>query len=324
MIVGALVSSACGARTALRVRDVASSDATIDARAAQDVIDDSLGDSQSDRDDVSDVTDAIEDRDVFDCRLDPMRACDDRNACTADLCRSDGTCLHSNITCDDEDPCTANQCDPAGVCVFAAIECGGCADGQRDAFLDRARNPDIAGCAGGFALPGLNREAAPTCARIAGDDGPNPTGLGCRSSDLCAEGFHVCRSAGEVRACSRDGCAGAQDGPPKSFWATRQTGPGCLQCATGTAPDCTNRDCRADCANTSHTSHTTYDIFGCGSLGSIPQASCSPLDRSGNNLCSALRAPWRCDDPPMEADVRESEFVVKPGAEAGGVICCRD
>lgn len=307
-------TSACGARTALRVTDVQSRDSTLDAVTTLDVasdrIDDPLGDSQLDRVD-----------DVFDCRADPIRACDDRNACTTDRCQPDGTCARSNVTCDDEDPCTANQCDAVMGCVFPAIECGGCADGQRDAFRDRARYPDIAGCAGGFALPGLNREAAPSCARIAGDDGPNPTGVGCRASDLCAEGFHVCRSAGDVRARSRDGCAGAQDGPPDCFWATRQTGPGCLQCATGTALDCTSRDCRSNCANTAN---TTNDIFGCGSLGSVPQASCAPLDRSGNNLCTALRAPWRCDDPPMEADARESEFVVKLGPEAGGVLCCRD
>ncbi len=311
-----LVALGCGSRSGLRVRDGSASE-RMDAAAPDvidDVIPDSTADSLPDRVMVDDVT-------VFDCRVDPMRLCDDNNACTTDRCLPDGTCARVNITCDDEDPCTANQCDAALGCRFVAIECGGCADGARDAFRDRARYPDIAGCAGGFELPGLNRDDAPTCARIAGDDGPNANGTGCRASDLCAEGFHVCRSSGEVRARSIDGCAGAGDAEPRTFWATRQTGPGYLQCATGTALDCTNRDCRDNCANTSN---TTNDIFGCGSLGSSPQASCAPLDRSGNNLCGELVRPWRCDQPAGQADVRESEFVVKPGPEAGGVLCCRD
>ncbi len=319
VILGASLS-ACGARSSLRVGPVGPRDVTsLDASTLDDVAHFDAAEAQDAGDAVA--LDAADGRIAFDCRLDPTRSCDDGNACTTDRCLPSGACAHEGIVCDDEDPCTANRCEAARGCVFSAIECGGCADGVRDAFLDRGRYPDIAGCAGGFSLPGLNREAAPTCARIAGDDGPNANGVGCRASDLCAEGFHVCRSAGEVRTRSRDGCVGAQDGPPGSFWATRQTGPGCLQCATGTAPDCTNNDCRGDCASTSN---TTNDLFGCGSLGSTPQSSCGPLDRSGDNLCAALRAPWRCDEPLTEADVRESEYVVKPGPGAGGLLCCRD
>ena len=310
----------CGARTGLRVRD-ASADGTIADTRIDDVV---LADAADDVTDVVDVLppfDVIDDRVVFDCRIDPRRLCDDNNACTVDACGPDGRCVRVPLRCEDEDPCTAHRCDVARGCVFDAIECGGCADGARDAFRDRARYPNIAGCAGGFELPGLNLETAPTCDRIAGNDGPNPNGRGCRASDLCATGFHVCRSSGEVRARSIDGCTGARDGAPSSFWATRQTGPGCLQCATGTAPDCTNADCRGNCAPTAR---TTNDIFGCGSVGSVPQASCAPLDRSGNNLCSELPAPWRCDTGVGDVSFRESEFVVKPGPQAGGVLCCRD
>lgn len=309
----------CGTRSGLRVPDATLADTRV-ADATLDTLED-----RPSALDALDVTDATPERptpvDVFDCRVDPMRLCDDGDACTTDLCAPDGRCVREAIRCEDDDPCTANRCAPSRGCAFEPIECGGCADGVRDAFGDRARYPDIAGCAGGFALPGLNQETAPTCDRIAGDDGPNPNGAGCRASDLCATGFHVCRSAGEVRARSTDGCAGARDGAPSSFWATRQTGPGCLQCATGTARDCSNRDCRSDCAPTAQ---TTNDIFGCGSVGSVPQASCGPLDRSGNNLCSALPPPWRCDSGPSDLDVRESEFVVKPGPASGGVLCCRD
>lgn len=308
----------CGTRSGLRVPDATLADSRITDAMDATVLPDVIGDRPSAPDVAIDRPAPV---DVFDCRVDPMRLCDDNNVCTVDTCAPDGQCVRGSVRCDDGDPCTANRCDPARGCVFDAIECGGCADGVRDAFGDRARYPDIAGCAGGFALAGLNQETAPTCDRIAGDDGPNPDGLGCRASDLCATGFHVCRSAGEVRARAIDGCDGARDGAPSSFWATRQTGPGCLQCATGTAPDCTNADCRSNCAPTAR---TTNDIFGCGSIGSVPQSSCAPLDRSGNNLCSALPPPWRCDRGASDVSYRESEFVVKPGPESGGVLCCRD
>src|SRR5437879_2912205 len=60
----------------------------------------------------------------------------------------------------------------------------GCSDGEREGFTDLARWPDIAGCSGGFTVPGLvaaNPGTAcglatfdtltPSCERKAGDDG---------------------------------------------------------------------------------------------------------------------------------------------------------
>ncbi|MDO9016495.1 MAG: hypothetical protein Q8S73_17180 [Deltaproteobacteria bacterium] len=246
--------------------------------------------------------------------------CDDRSLCTDDRCDRALGCLHAVVACDDRDPCTANRCEPARGCVFPATDCGGCADGVRDAFLDRASHPVIAGCAGGFTNAGLSRESSPTCARGAGDDGPNPTGSGCSATDLCAPGWHVCRSAQDVAAHSPDGCGGARDAAAGTFYATRQTGPGCGHCATGADATCGSNDCRTGCAQTDRTSN---DIFGCGTLGDSPQASsCGPLDRFSQNLCTALRAPWRCDGD--RDGLRESDLVVKPGPEAGGVLCCLD
>jgi hypothetical protein len=167
---------------------------------------------------------------------------------------------------------------------------------------------------------GLSRDVSPTCGRGAGDDGPNPSGRGCTATDLCAPGWHVCRSASDVASRSPDGCDGLRDAPPSSFFATRQTGPGCGVCATGTDPTCTNNDCRQGCLQTDM---TTNDIFGCGDLGGFPDAvSCGALDRFSNNLCGDLLAPWRCDGDP--AGLHESDLVVKPGPEHGGVLCCID
>lgn len=246
--------------------------------------------------------------------------CDDNNLCTDDACDPSRGCVREAVSCNDADPCTRDACEPSTGCVFEPTDCRGCADGSRDAFRDTDRYPDIAGCAGGFAIAGLSRELDPACARGAGDDGANLTGEGCTAADLCAPGWHVCRTASEVQARSPDGCEGANDAAPGSFFATRQTGPGCAHCATGTDESCNNSSCRPGCAQTQN---TTNDIFGCGTLGDVPVASsCQVLTRFSNNLCSALTPPWRCDDDP--AGLRESDFVVKRGSAAGGVLCCPD
>ncbi len=303
----AVVLLGCGSRTGLRVGALDAS--AFDALDAPDSVD------VSDSIDVADIP--AEPIDTS-CLRDPSR-CDDRSVCTVDTCQRDGTCAHVAIVCDDRDPCTANTCDTVRGCIFPPTDCRGCADGLRDAFRDLARYPRIAGCAGGFAIPGLSRATSPTCGRGAGDDGANPDGRGCTASDLCAPGWHVCLSVRDVATHSPDGCRGASD-MADAFFATRQTGPGCAYCASGTDPTCGPNDCRVGCAQSAT---TTNDIFGCGTLGGVPQAtSCTPLDRFSNNLCSDLHAPWRCDADP--AGLRESDVVVKPGPAAGGVLCCED
>ena len=193
--------------------------------------------------------------------------------------------------------------------VIASVACGArsalevpheaadlraCADGTREGFLDASTYPDIAACAGGFTVPGLLGTVA-TCGRKGGNDGPDPTG---------------------------DGCAGAGDAPPGSFFATGQSGPGCDVCATGTQPDCGNNSCQQGCAPSPTMAN---DVFGCGNVGDIPDpTSCAPLDRFGNNLCAALPPPWSCPMDPAGADVSEALLVTKPGADGGGVLCCRD
>ena len=48
--------------------------------------------------------------------------CDDGNACTVDICGSDGNCVHVTNAggCDDSNPCTDDSCDAkANACVHA-------------------------------------------------------------------------------------------------------------------------------------------------------------------------------------------------------------
>jgi hypothetical protein len=157
--------------------------------------------------------------------------------------------------------------------------------------------------------------AAPACGRGGGDDGANPNGTGCNVEDLCTAGFHVCTSAIQVATRSVDGCAGALEAAD-SFFVTGLSGPGCAECATGAAGGCTGASCETNCAPTDA---TTNDLFGCGTRGLAPAASCAPLDRFSGDQCSALGDPWSCP-----GDVLEAASVVKSGPAGGGVLCCRD
>jgi hypothetical protein len=193
----------------------------------------------------------------------------------------------------------------------------GCADGEREGFLDLASHPDIAACSGGFQVAGLLGDVAPECGHGGGDDGAVPGGAGCSAADLCAGGWHVCALAAEVAQKSPTGCAGAApvDG---LFFATGQSSSGCGLCATGASvsPECSSCQCVAGCLQTDQTSN---DVFGCGSLGAVA-SDCGVLDRFSNNLCGALSAPWLCGGDGCD----EAHAVAKPGPAAGGVLCCRD
>ena len=178
----------------------------------------------------------------------------------------------------------------------AALPKSGCADGQREGFVSPVDHPRIAGCSGGWSIPGVLVETAPSCGRSAGDDGGNPSGEGCNVADVCSEGWHVCRSAAEVAA--NGGCDGADAGDGVArFFSSRQSGPGNGECGDG--------------AN---------DIFGCGNLGVAPAASCAPLSFFSHDLCHTLGAPWSCGSD----GYHEAENVVKASSDAGGVMCCED
>ncbi len=207
------------------------------------------------------------------------------------------------------------------IAVPRVARSGGCADGSREAFKDEARYPRIAGCAGAFSRPGIAPDAAPACDRAAGNDGAVASGEGCNASDLCAEGWHICRGAADVRTHSPDGCAGAMDVGIGVFFATGQSGPGCAFCATGTDMSCGPESCRTGCAQTHGTEN---DIFGCGNIGAAPdRGSCGPLNAFSNNLCSALGRSWEC--PANDhGDEHESVRVIKTDASGGGVLCCED
>lgn len=215
----------------------------------------------------------------------------------------------------------------------------GCADGHREGFVDVATYPNIAGCSGGWTIPGVmlanpghgpaclavetRDTTSPACGRAAGDDGLNPTGRGCNVADLCSEGWHVCATAQEVATHSPTGCAGAAgEQDPPLFFVSRQSSNGCGHCATGSrvGPDCNSVTCSEGCAQTAATSN---DVFGCGNIGANSGLGCEPLDRFSQNRGSALAGTsWRFD-----ADISgycEAYAVVHAGPGYGGALCCRD
>ncbi len=219
----------------------------------------------------------------------------------------------------------------------------GCADGQREGFVDVGSYPDIAGCSGGWTSPGIMAghsamapacpqlpdiadSTRPACGRGAGDDGNSPGGDGCTVSDLCAAGWHVCTTASEVALRAPRGCRDAtrpNDAP--LFFATRQSSSGCAVCAIGlrTGPECNPAACTPGCLQTPALSN---DVFGCGNFGA-PVSGCGPLDRFSDNLCTAMvGSPWSCNAPTPTDDTGlcEGYTVVKPGPSHGGVLCCRD
>ena len=185
----------------------------------------------------------------------------------------------------------------------------GCADGTREAFADPARFPAIAGCAGGWSVPGLltDQSLAPGCARAAGNDGSNPTGMDCTVEDLCADGWHVCRGASELTqmgvTCQDSGIAPGTAGGGAMFFATRQR---------GTAPT----GCSVDATTGSNNLH------GCGNFGRVEDPGCAPpLDRQIENTACAVNPPWSCTDP--TSIMTEAMVATKPGPARGGVLCCR-
>jgi hypothetical protein len=194
----------------------------------------------------------------------------------------------------------------------------GCSDGEREGFVDLDAFPFIAGCSGGWSVPGVLLTLAPACGGIAGDDGPSPSGVGCSVADLCAPGWHVCASAQEVADRSPTGCAGASDADGL-FFVTRQSSNGCGLCASGSNLDpdaCDGCSCVGGCAQTPLTAN---DIFGCGTAGAV--ATCPPLDRFSNDLCGALGPPWSCS---ALDGCDEAHAVTKSSSDGGGALCCVD
>lgn len=208
----------------------------------------------------------------------------------------------------------------------------GCADGQREGFLDWDVYPDIAACSGAWSEPGITGfGAATTCGHGAGDDSGNTEGSGCSAADLCQTGWHVCDGAAEVADLAGSCDDAVPPGTPDKalFFAVSQTSDDNTVCDDGTS--------------------AANDVFGCGNLGHTLDSSkgCGPLDRAlasmspdscGYNEAEPGHGPWECNGG-SGSHLAEGALVTKAGcpggscsydgasvgnSDKGGVLCCRD
>jgi hypothetical protein len=181
----------------------------------------------------------------------------------------------------------------------------GCADGTREGFTDLGRWRDIAGCAGGFRMAGLQgpRTYVPQCNREAGNTGANPSGVGCSVADLCAQGWQVCEDSAALALRAPGGCEEAiPEGFALFFLVRAGASPGGV-CAPG--------------------SGWQNDLHGCGSFGMPAHETCAPLDRRLSfSTCQATAGIWSCGD--ADSHLQETALVTKAGPALGGVLCCRE
>ena len=177
----------------------------------------------------------------------------------------------------------------------------GCSDGTREGFPDFGSFRSIAGCAGAWRIEGLSPDPPVMCHRAAGNDGAQALGTNCTATDLCEAGWHVCRSRLEViaRLPVADRTCNGLDAAPNMLFVTAQSGPGGGTCGVG-----------------------TNDVFGCGTMGPLADASCAPLDRSSDNQCFAIHpvGGWTC----LDAGSEVTTIYKTDPAIGGGVMCCRD
>jgi len=182
----------------------------------------------------------------------------------------------------------------------------GCSDGTREGFRDFGAWQNIAGCAGAFTQPGVigSPTLLPACELQAGDSSGNPSGAGCNAADLCAQHWHLCRSAADVadHSPTRDCEGSVPAGEPRFFLV------GAGASAMGIcSPD-------PEAAN---------DLHGCGGFGQPESDGCAPLSRRmGFADCQATSGVWSCGG--VDDSLREATVVTKPGIALGGVLCCRD
>jgi hypothetical protein len=100
----------------------------------------------------------------------------------------------------------------------------GCADGQREAFIDAAAFPRIAGCLG--AWDGLKSLRAPATRTACGDD----IGACGAPADICAAGWRVCGGSGRIAdltQVSADQCEKAGGGRFSAAISHCETQSGC-------------------------------------------------------------------------------------------------
>jgi len=189
--------------------------------------------------------------------------------------------------------------------VFGSPSIIGCSDGSREGFRAITDWPDVAGCAGGWQVPGLLADASrrPACNRAAGNHSRNPDGTGCSAADLCAPTWHACLDGPEVaRRSPASGCTGIVSPGEQAFFVVMAGASHQGVCYPD--PSATN------------------DLHGCGSIGQPESGDCAPLNRRMDFADCMATGVWQCGTAQESLD--EANVVTKPGSSLGGVLCCKD
>jgi len=168
----------------------------------------------------------------------------------------------------------------------------GCADGRREAFLDSARYPRIAGCLGTWS--GRQSLRAVTNGPRCGDE----LGPCAAPGDVCAAGWHVCGSTGavaELRQVSAEECEQAGGG----------------RFAAGISHCKQQQSCSAD--------PTPYATYSCFPEGWCSEPVCCGRDCGEFGVCRDGVWPQRTHIPyGQDQGCGSTE-----SRRAGGVLCCR-
>lgn len=166
----------------------------------------------------------------------------------------------------------------------------GCADGQREAFVDNATFPNIAGCIASW--DGAKSLRAPTTGAACGDDG-----AACSvPADACAPGWHVCASTGriaELRQVTGQQCEQAGGGRFSAGASHCQTQDGCQYDTTANAnyscfesgwcsePVC----CGSDCGEFGACTGGVWENLTHIPVGTDQGCAASTSQRAGGVLC---------------------------------------
>lgn len=216
-----------------------------------------------------------------------------------------------------------------GVAGLANTDClpsMGCSDGTEEGFGVANACPDIAACSGGWSRSGILGTPVAACGHVSGNSSANPTGAGCTVTDLCGNGFHVCRDDGDVSAHVTAGCT---SGPVAGrFFATAQSTNGGSRLALGaniTLAQCDGSPSQCGCLQTMWTANDLAGVGGmgtptaCGPVGVTRLSGASCANLQGFN-CPAAPGTWSCPG----AGFNEAHTVTKGSSACGGVLCCRN
>lgn len=166
----------------------------------------------------------------------------------------------------------------------------GCADGQREAFVDHNAFPHIAGCVANW--EGAKSMRAPGTGTPCGDDGS-----ACNvPADACAPGWHVCASNGnlaELRQVSGTQCEQAGGGRFSSGTSHCQTQDGCQYDMTPSANySCFDSGwcsesvcCGSDCGEFGACTGGVWENLTHIAVGTDQGCGASTSQRAGGVLC---------------------------------------